>query len=1231
MGSVDEIEFWTVAMYYLNYYGKVKLEDVEDLDTCFDVICDADSYRATRRKRRLCFFTPIMIMNSFTPIIYCKVSSFLYCKTEKVSSFYRACLVSALQPCPSVHSIVKLVATNLIAAGKVWEGAELLCLTDKVPDACRYLQTYGQWDDAAILAKLSLSPGTAMDIYKRWTDNLVAQKQSAMASLVLVSLGQFQKVLELCVVQRQYSKAAFLILACEESGVLAKNVQNGDECNDALIAQGGTILTATSSLPSRGPANARMTEGGAWTAKNSDFQQYLTLDLGDLKNITGIATAGRNSPKEFVMEYAISYGSNGLDYADYKEVDGSVKMFKGNDNGDKTRRISFETPIIAQWIRINPTRWHDRISMKVEVYGCLYKADVLHFAGNSLVRKNLTLVPVSSRRDKLNFRFRTNRADGLLLYSRGTQGDYLALQLLQNRLVLNLNIGSGLMTSMTVGSLLDDNLWHDVMIVRNRRDVIFTVDRVMIKDKIKGDYAQLDLDREFLIGGSPTLEEGMLTIQNFTGCMENFFINGTNVIRAVRDASHEDHWIFTAIKVSTSCPAEQVIPITFLTASSYARLPSYEGTKSLNVSLAFRTYEENGLLAYHKFTSDGSVKEFCCKGEIVFDACQMVDKCTPNPCEHGGMCKQTSEDFYCDCTHTGYTGAVCHASTHPVSCDAAHQSALGSPKIETNIDVDGSGPLPAFPVTCEYFNDGRTLTYVGHQNDQTTVVNGFNAPGSFIQNIAYNADMDQIGLLVNRSYACRQRLRYDCRSSRLFNSPYASESQEFRPNSWWVSRQNLRMDYWAGSLPGSRKSHSGDITFEFRTTQENAVLIHSKGPVDFIKVSIVGGDQIQFTYQAGSGPLGVTVETSTKLNDNQWHSVSVERNRKEARVVVDGALKAEVREPPGPVRAMHLTSPFVVGSTVDYKDGFVGCMRGLMLNGRHMDMRSAALRGLYEIGVNMQSNYMIKYEFPGTYKSTLSENIRVGFTTTNPKGFLMGLFSDISKEYLTLSVSNSGSLRLIFDFGFERREFIFANQTFATGQYHDVRIRREEGGSRVVMIVDNYEPQYQDYPINPSADAQFNNIQYMYLGRNNTITEGFTGCLSRVEFDDIYPLKWLFQQNRPNSIKSFPDAVSEDFCGIEPVTHPPDVRETRPPPNVDEEELQKFYPPAHSAILGGILAVLFIALVCMAILIGRYMSRHKGDYVTQEDKGAENAADADFAVMHSTTGHHVEKKKEWFI
>ncbi|EGI67749.1 Contactin-associated protein like 5-3 [Acromyrmex echinatior] len=65
--------------------------------------------------------------------------------------------------------------------------------------------------------------------------------------------------------------------------------------------------------------------GNAWTASSSDFGQYLIIDLGQVMNITAVATQGRSVQNEYVMEYRISYGTNGLDYVDYKEEDGHAK------------------------------------------------------------------------------------------------------------------------------------------------------------------------------------------------------------------------------------------------------------------------------------------------------------------------------------------------------------------------------------------------------------------------------------------------------------------------------------------------------------------------------------------------------------------------------------------------------------------------------------------------------------------------------------------------------------------------------------------------------------------------------------------------------------------------------------------------------------------------------------------------------------------------------------------
>lgn len=42
----------------------------------------------------------------------------------------------------------------------------------------------------------------------------------------------------------------------------------------------------------------------------------------------------------------------------------------------------------------------------------------------------------------------------------------------------------------------------------------------------------------------------------------------------------------------------------------------------------------------------------------------------------------------------------------------------------------------------------------------------------------------------------------------------------------------------------------------------------------------------------------------------------------------------------------------VIGATIDYRDGFTGCMRALLLNGQLIDLRSYARRGLYGVSTD---------------------------------------------------------------------------------------------------------------------------------------------------------------------------------------------------------------------------------------------------------------------------------------
>jgi hypothetical protein len=51
-------------------------------------------------------------------------------------------------------------------------------------------------------------------------------------------------------------------------------------------------------------------------------------------------------------------------------------------------------------------------------------------------------------------------------------------------------------------------------------------------------------------------------------------------------------------------------------------------------------------------------------------------------------------------------------------------------------------------------------------------VDGYDAPGSFDQEISYDAgDYRMIEGLLNRSSECRQYLKLECRNARIFNSP----------------------------------------------------------------------------------------------------------------------------------------------------------------------------------------------------------------------------------------------------------------------------------------------------------------------------------------------------------------------------------------------------------------------------------------------------------------------------
>ncbi|XP_010711893.1 glycophorin-C isoform X2 [Meleagris gallopavo] len=72
---------------------------------------------------------------------------------------------------------------------------------------------------------------------------------------------------------------------------------------------------------------------------------------------------------------------------------------------------------------------------------------------------------------------------------------------------------------------------------------------------------------------------------------------------------------------------------------------------------------------------------------------------------------------------------------------------------------------------------------------------------------------------------------------------------------------------------------------------------------------------------------------------------------------------------------------------------------------------------------------------------------------------------------------------------------------------------------------------------------------------------------------------------------------------------------------------------ADVAVIGGVIAAVVFVLICLLVVMVRYMYRHKGTYHTNEAKGTEFAESADAALKNDPALQEAvdESKKEYFI
>nr|XP_008537586.1 PREDICTED: contactin-associated protein-like 5 [Equus przewalskii] len=231
------------------------------------------------------------------------------------------------------------------------------------------------------------------------------------------------------------------------------------------------------------------------------------------------------------------------------------ETFAGNMNADSVMHHKLLHSVRARFVRFVPLEWNPsgKIGMRVEVYGCSYKSDVADFDGRSSLLYRFNQKLMSTLKDVISLKFKSMQGDGVLFHGEGQRGDHITLELQKGRLALHLNLDDSKLRlsssppSATLGSLLDDQHWHSVLIERVGKQVNFTVDKHTQHFRTKGEADALDIDYEG--------------------------------------------------NVTFSCSEPQIVPITFVnSSSSYLLLPGTPQIDGVSVSFQFRTWNKDGLL-----------------------------------------------------------------------------------------------------------------------------------------------------------------------------------------------------------------------------------------------------------------------------------------------------------------------------------------------------------------------------------------------------------------------------------------------------------------------------------------------------------------------------------------------------------------------------------------------------------------------------------------------------------
>uniref|UniRef100_A0A3Q3IM13 Contactin associated protein like 3 n=1 Tax=Monopterus albus TaxID=43700 RepID=A0A3Q3IM13_MONAL len=343
------------------------------------------------------------------------------------------------------------------------------------------------------------------------------------------------------------------------------------------------------------------TGAGGWSPLTSDQYQWLEVDLGERTKLTAVATQGRYGSSDWLTSYLLMFSDTGHNWQQYRQED-SIGAFPGNSNADSVVQYKLQQPVIARFLRLFPLDWNPigRIGLRLEAYGCPHTSDVVSLDGSSSLVYRLSPGLRRTSKEVVSLNLKTLRNSGTLLHAEGWGGLSLSLELERGKLLLLLRQGGTSSSEprrlASLGSLLDDQHWHRVVLERQSAHLNLTVDKHTETVQIPAEFSHWDIEQ------SLDSENPVISTRDFHGCLENLLYNDLNLIEQAKRNDHQGN-------VTFSCAEPVTIAVTFPGPQSFLQVPgpTVSTLGGLSVGFQFRTWNKVGLLLTFDLLQQGGV------------------------------------------------------------------------------------------------------------------------------------------------------------------------------------------------------------------------------------------------------------------------------------------------------------------------------------------------------------------------------------------------------------------------------------------------------------------------------------------------------------------------------------------------------------------------------------------------------------------------------------------------